>query len=406
MVQSVLKSDFLFGARCFAIVLMLGLVGCGDYMEPVSTELLPEVPQQRAQTRTLPVGEFDVQGNYERQCLACHGVDSTLPDTRLIQASWDTVETLAPVIVNHPIPSDEFLAGLAEDSFVCEGACAQVTAEYMLDTLNIPVLYENQGQTLYLEQCAICHGQQGEGGSGGPLQLDTCVTCDTLDNLVKKTTDTMPTQNPALCIGTCAIEVSRYIKAGYMEVSAAPEQEPDQAPSGTDEQSDMPVGSEDPNDMADEQGEGDLPIVPGVDPGLAGTLTCDDAGKQTVYAETVHPEVLLPKCGVCHDGASTIGFATTTAQNSGFDVTNLEASYAFFTMAADPVLSFNGEPLMLARAVDRGNAHEGGRVFTPDSMQYTSVATMIDVLDAEGGDCEAPFRSLYEAFGIPFPGML
>lgn len=368
--------------RIIVLGVFSALVGCGDYFDPSSSQSASTTAQQSATPRDLPPGDFDVVANYEAQCLTCHGPGSASPDTALIQEQWDSVETLTAALEAHPVLEDG-------NTLDCTGECASATASYMIDTLNLPILYVNQGQALYIEQCAACHGAQGEGGSGGPLLLDTCNSCGSLEELIQRTTDTMPPQDIGLCVGTCAVETSRFIKANYIEV-AAPTGGEDQPPADN-----PPVD----NPPAEDPPGGDPVDVPGVDPGLGGTLTCDDAGKATVFAETVYPNVLRPKCGLCH--------ASSIANGSLFVMSNIvDENYPLFVQAADPLYDVNGEPLLLVRAVNDDGGHAGGQVFLRDSIDYTTTAAMIQAIPAEGDACATPFRTLYESFGLPFPGMV
>lgn len=371
-------------------ILMLGLltvlVGCGDHFEASSSSGSDLTSQQSAAQQSTGLREvtasgFDVVENYEMQCLACHGADSEMPDTQLIQEQWDTVPNLAAILEAHRDLEDG-------TSVACTGECAQATASYMIDTLNLPILYVNQAQSLYVEQCAACHGAQGEGGSGGPIQLGTCNSCGSLEELIQRTTDTMPPQNTGLCVGTCAVETSKFIKANYMEIFAS------SGVDGSMNTNDDENSNDDPNDNPNENSNDQ----PGVDPGVVGTLTCDDTGKATVFADTVYENVLAPNCSTCH--------ASFIANGSLFKMTDVVAeNYPLFVDVADALYDVNGEPLLLVRAIDDDGQHGGGPVLMRDSDQAIAVAAMIEVLSAEGGACEAPFRTLYESSDLPFPGM-
>lgn len=398
MIYRLSHTAILNALRVCAFGTLVALAGCGGYFEPSDTQITGASAQQSANTRGVAPIDADVSVSYEAQCLTCHGEGADYPDSQLIQEQWGTVETLAAAIESHPTLAD----GTTLD---CVGECAQAFADHMINALKLPILYVNQGQDFYDQQCAACHGAQGEGGSGGALTVDVCRSCDSLETLIQRTTDTMPPQNIGLCVGTCAVETSRYIKANFVEVSADGTPDGDIPPA--DNPGDTPVVPDpDPNTGTDPVNPGDNPPdpnnpgdVPGVDPGVGGTLTCDEAGKATVFAETVYPNVLAPKCGLCHGSAIANGSLFMMQNDAAVD-------YPLFVQAADPMYDVNGEPLLLMRAVNDGGGHTGGRVFLRGSVDFTAVATMIQVLPAEGDACEVPFRSLYEAFGLPFPGML
>lgn len=68
-----------------------------------------------------------------------------------------------------------------------------------------------RGAALYDQQCAVCHGQQGQGGTapalrGFPRGLDT------LTSIID---ERMPQGQPDRCKGACASEVAKYILAGF-----------------------------------------------------------------------------------------------------------------------------------------------------------------------------------------------
>lgn len=70
------------------------------------------------------------------------------------------------------------------------------------------------GQTAYAQQCAGCHGADGLGGAVS-VTLKNCINCGSLASLDAKIAGTMPSGNPAACIGTCAKEVASYILAVF-----------------------------------------------------------------------------------------------------------------------------------------------------------------------------------------------
>ena len=78
-------------------------------------------------------------------------------------------------------------------------------------------LLVNAGKSDYDAQCAFCHGALGEGGAGGPINPDNF----SLDELTTYNDTSMPPGDGATsCAGDCASEVSKYIMAGFKEISA------------------------------------------------------------------------------------------------------------------------------------------------------------------------------------------
>ena len=70
-----------------------------------------------------------------------------------------------------------------------------------------------QGKEQYLDQCAACHGEQGEGVEGAyehPLKGD-----QSLRRLASYIVETMPEDDPDLCVGEDAENVTRYIMQAF-----------------------------------------------------------------------------------------------------------------------------------------------------------------------------------------------
>ena len=73
------------------------------------------------------------------------------------------------------------------------------------------------GEHIYAQQCAACHGAEGEGiDISPPLIPPTCKSCGTPAVLVAKIETSMPLGG-ALCTGSCAADVAAYIKATFKE---------------------------------------------------------------------------------------------------------------------------------------------------------------------------------------------
>jgi mono/diheme cytochrome c family protein len=71
------------------------------------------------------------------------------------------------------------------------------------------------GETLYIQQCASCHGVDGNGGSGaGPYFVDGSAY-DTKESLVAYVTETMPLTNTALCDTACSEAIYDYAKVNF-----------------------------------------------------------------------------------------------------------------------------------------------------------------------------------------------
>ena len=73
------------------------------------------------------------------------------------------------------------------------------------------------GEQIYKEQCASCHGKQGEGSKdyGHPLEGDKSV-----GQLAKFIAKTMPEDDPGTCVGEDAEKVAAYIHEAFYSKAA------------------------------------------------------------------------------------------------------------------------------------------------------------------------------------------
>jgi len=67
--------------------------------------------------------------------------------------------------------------------------------------------------TLYTQKCVSCHGANGAGGSAPELM--NCTICNDVNALNTKIKLEMPKNNPADCVGDCALALSYYIKGNF-----------------------------------------------------------------------------------------------------------------------------------------------------------------------------------------------
>ncbi len=74
-----------------------------------------------------------------------------------------------------------------------------------------PVIAQNieNGEALFGENCASCHGDIGQGGIGPPLT--SCGICGSLQDLITKIEQEMPPTDPTICTGDCAVDTAAFI---------------------------------------------------------------------------------------------------------------------------------------------------------------------------------------------------
>ncbi|MEJ2669007.1 MAG: c-type cytochrome [Gammaproteobacteria bacterium] len=185
------------------------IVGCGGYSSQQPQPIKNTNSPNGLDAALVASGK----ALYEVRCDNCHGVDGrgTAEATSLLTV-WDE-DDLIDAIENHdpPLPS------------LCADECAAKTAAYILATFQPDPKLANEGKSDYDEQCALCHGIIGEGGSGGGLTPDVCGSCTDIETLADRIDLTMPTQDITMCdrtVGTnfCADETAKYILAGFVEL--------------------------------------------------------------------------------------------------------------------------------------------------------------------------------------------
>lgn len=68
----------------------------------------------------------------------------------------------------------------------------------------------SEGAARYAELCAVCHGEEGQGGLG-PVLVDSPRTLEHLRDTIETR---MPPNDPSRCTGACADELARFIRDG------------------------------------------------------------------------------------------------------------------------------------------------------------------------------------------------
>ena len=160
------------------------------------------------------------KAEYDAQCAGCHGaVGEGGIGGPINPESYSSLDELIS-INDLTMPP-----GLVEN---CSGDCASEVSKYIMAgfeeiAAEVPgndngglIDLTNQGKAQYDQYCLACHGEQGD----GLYPIDQARFG--LDELIDYNERLMPPNPPEDCIGQCAIEVSRYILAGYNEVEAAP----------------------------------------------------------------------------------------------------------------------------------------------------------------------------------------
>ncbi|NRA66823.1 MAG: DUF1592 domain-containing protein [Pseudobacteriovorax sp.] len=83
------------------------------------------------------------------------------------------------------------------------------------DTVPLPLLVD-RGAKLYSENCASCHGVNGEGGVAGQLNdQSACLSCGSLESLSEKISSSMPPNNPQICGKDCAEAITAFMSLEF-----------------------------------------------------------------------------------------------------------------------------------------------------------------------------------------------
>src|SRR5580765_3950912 len=93
-------------------------------------------------------------------------------------------------------------------------SCSSVILIFFLGESTLPAApHQLSGREIYAQQCAKCHGKNGEGVKGKreePLQGDR-----SLERLTRYIDRNMPDDDPGKCVGEDAAAVAKYIYDGF-----------------------------------------------------------------------------------------------------------------------------------------------------------------------------------------------
>jgi len=95
-----------------------------------------------------------------------------------------------------------------EDDSVNNAACATLSAASIQGTFSL------EGQQLYGQQCASCHGNSGYGTPSG-TSLIGCATCGDVETLTNRIATTMPIGGVQSCGLDCSEKTAEYIMAAF-----------------------------------------------------------------------------------------------------------------------------------------------------------------------------------------------
>ncbi len=179
--------------------------------------------------------EVGPERQYAQLCAGCHALDGK----GVAERGTEPIGPGACSIANcFDVPS---LSQYIENNMprtgpvACMGQCAQDLAAYVINTFtnNAPPIAPPpafgppepqtpaQGRQSYLQYCASCHGNTGQGGAGfgGSIRPGSCMRtdCTNIDFLYNYLSIAMPPppDNPSACVRECALGVATYMVAGF-----------------------------------------------------------------------------------------------------------------------------------------------------------------------------------------------
>lgn len=239
----------------------------------------------------------------------------------------------------------------------------------------------NAGASYYLDQCAVCHGTDGSGGSSS-VRLDSLsMDFDTLSAVIRVS---MPTVDASLCAGECADETANYILAGFTVTDTSGDDSSGGDSSGGDSQQ---GGGDSGGDSGSDAGSS------GGDSGSGGDEACITNDE---FFETRIQNVILTDCVSCHvsDGvAGSTDYELVPTSNSSYLTINNQNLETFAALTGQK----DGRALLLSKPL--GTSHGGGQrlSMTTSSQEYLDLEAMLDRYDDpitscgdSGGEDETP----------------
>ncbi|MFD2230889.1 DUF1588 domain-containing protein [Alkalimarinus sediminis] len=127
-----------------------------------------------------------------------------------------------PKTINKTLLSWQQTIKLVVASFVLLG-CGEYSGEEQsssgmacatLSTASVQGTFSVEGQQLYSQQCASCHGGSGYGTASG-TSLIGCATCGDIDTLTNRIATTMPIGGVESCGLDCSEKTAEYIMAAF-----------------------------------------------------------------------------------------------------------------------------------------------------------------------------------------------
>ena len=164
------------------------------------------IPYFDDDTQTLTIPRIDVEG-YGALTVTLQLLDPTTMTFGIVEAVAADA-SLSPG-ATFDLESKLLAVPLANVDFEFYNLQFQLLPDDLFQ-LTVAAATELSGQSAYNEQCASCHGIDGQGGLVS-VSMVNCANCGSLANLTSYISNVMPLGTPASCNADCADQVADYI---------------------------------------------------------------------------------------------------------------------------------------------------------------------------------------------------
>lgn len=173
-----------------------------EYIQPDRSSISLRATRADAFTQTLyPI--------LNQNCASCH---STTGGVIPLIADADPTLALEELTLNNKVDliqpgNSRVVTKLVAESHSCwSGICAN-DANALLAAIEQWTTLVNAGQLPYEQQCASCHGVDGQ-GTAGNIGVTRPIAFAELTSIIETS---MPPADPTSCVGACAADVAQYI---------------------------------------------------------------------------------------------------------------------------------------------------------------------------------------------------
>ncbi|MDH5547482.1 MAG: cytochrome c [Gammaproteobacteria bacterium] len=212
----------------FVAISVLALISsCGESLPGFSFKQTSGLSQRNAVSLEASNVDAFVQTLYpvlRSNCAACHDSQGPTPNTPFF-ADVDTNvalgEALQRVDLIDPVNS-RIVQKLVLESHNCWSGNCLADASVLQAAIEQWAGLANVGQVAFIQQCASCHGANGQ-GVNGTIGLTRPLPLAELTTFIE---NNMPPANPAACVGVCAADLAQFIFNNFNASNSGVVQDP------------------------------------------------------------------------------------------------------------------------------------------------------------------------------------